>query len=319
MINIAVIGLGNISKRVIEGIKYVKGARLYCVASRNKEKAREFKELYNSEIAYDCYDDVYKDKNVNMVYLCTPNHLHYSQIMSCLSSGKHVLCEKPMVSSVKEINELFDYAKQKNLFLMEAEKTVFTAMHKELKKTIKEGIIGEVISVSAVYAYNISYFNFPENHWAFDEKYGGCLRDVGVYPICFSNSIANSKVKNVIGSKYINKEYKCDFGGKGIIEYENGVKASIECCWYYDSIDRGYAIIYGTKGKIFVPAYWKGNKFKIIFDNKKITEIEVKQNSDFEGEIQEAVNMIKNNKIESPLMNREKTIEIMKVIEKLSF
>lgn len=318
MINIAVIGLGNISKRVIEGIKYVKDAKLYCVASRNKDKALKFKEIYQAEIAYDNYDDVYHDDNVDLVYLCTPNHLHYSQIMLCLDNGKHVICEKPMVSSVKEINELFDYAKEKNLFLMEAEKTVFTNMHKELKKVIEENAIGEIISITAEYSYNFSYLNFPKDHWAYDEKYGGCLRDVGVYPICFSNSIANSKIKNIIGSKYTSAKYKCDFGGIGIIEYENGIKASIESCWFYDSFDRGFAIIYGTKGKIYVPTYWKGNKFKIILDNNDIKEIEVKQNSDFEGEIQEAVNMIKNNKIESPAMNREKTIEIMKVIEKIS-
>lgn len=319
MINIAVIGLGNISKRVIEGISYVKGAKLYCVASRSKDKAREFKEKYDAEIAYDSYDDVYQDKKVDLVYLCTPNHLHYSQIISCLDNGKHVMCEKPMVSSVKEINELFDYAREKTLFLMEAEKTVFTNLHKEIKKIIEEGVIGEVISITADYSYNVSRFNFPKDHWAFDEKHGGCLRDVGVYPICFCNSIANSKIKNIIGSKYTAADYKCDFGGKGIIEYENGIKASVESCWFYDSIDRGYAIVFGSRGKIHVPAYWKGNKFKIIFDNNEIKEIEVNQNSDFEGEIQEAVDMIKSDKIESPLMNREKTTEIMKVIEKLSY
>ncbi len=317
MINIAVIGLGNISKRVIKGIKYVENAKLYCVASRSKDKALEFKKKYNAEVSYNSYDDVYHDEKVDLVYICTANHLHYDQIMACLDNGKHVICEKPMVSSVDQINELFDYAKEKNLFLMEAEKTVFTNLHKELKKVIKEKVIGEIISITAEYSYNISYFNFPEDHWVFDEKYGGCLKDVGVYPICFCNSIADSKIKKVIGIKYTDKEYECDFGGKGIIEYENGIKASIESCWFYDSIDRGYAIIYGTKGKIHIPTYWKGNKFKIIFDNNEIKEIEVKQNSDFEGEIQEAVDMIKSNRIESPAMNREKTIEIMKVIENL--
>lgn len=318
MINIAVIGLGNISKRVIEGIKFVKDANLYCVASRNKEKALEFKKKYDAEIAYDNYEDVYKDKNVDLVYICTANHLHYYQIMSCLENGKHVICEKPMVSSIKEINELFDYAKEKNLFLMEAEKTVFTNMHKELKKVIEEKIIGEVISITAEYSYNIDYLNFPKDHWAFDEIYGGCLKDVGVYPICFANSIADSKIKKIRGIKYTNPEYKCDFGGKCIIEYENGIKATIETCWFYDSFDRGYAVIYGSKGKILVPIFWKGNKFKIMLDNQDVKEVEVKQNSDFEGEIQEAVNCIKNNKIESSEMNREKTIEIMRVIEKVS-
>lgn len=318
MINIAIIGLGNIAPRVANGIKYVEGASLYCVASRDKNKAIKFKEEHNVQVAYDNYDDVYKDKNVDLVYLCTPNHLHFDQIMACLYNDKHVICEKPMVADIEEVEELFKYAKSKNLFLMEAEKTVFTDLHKEIKRVIENGEIGEIIFIRADYTYNISNFNFPKDHWAFNKKYGGCLKDVGVYPICFANSIANSKIKTVIGNKYVNNDYQCDFGGIGIIEYENGIKATVECSWFYNSIDRGYAVIFGTKGKIHVPMYWKSNKFKIILDNNEVNEVEVYQESDFKGEIQESVDRINNNEIESPYMDKEKTIEIMKVIKEIS-
>ncbi|NLC96347.1 MAG: Gfo/Idh/MocA family oxidoreductase [Erysipelotrichaceae bacterium] len=315
MINIAIIGLGHIAPRVAKGIKCAKNANLYCVASRDINKAKDFKDKYNATVFYDDYQDVYNDTNVDLVYLCTPNHLHYDQIMDCLNNGKNVMCEKPMVSSIEEANELFDYAKSKNLFLMEAEKTVFTDMHLELKEYLKE--IGNIYSIRADYSYNISKLDYPKDHWVFDEKYGGCLKDIGVYPICFCNSIANSKVKNVVGSKFINNNYDCDFGAIGIIEYENGIKATIECSWFYDSINRGYAVIFGDKGKIYVPMYWKEDSFTIIYNDNTKNVIKISQESDFEGEIEEASNQIMNNKIESPKMNKEKTIEIMKVIKYL--
>lgn len=318
MINIAIVGLGNIAPRVAQGVSFTKDACLYAVASTSKEKALDFKEKYNAQVAYDNYEDVYKDTNIDLVYLCTPNHLHYDQIISCFNYNKHVICEKPMVATTQEVKELFEIARSKNLFLMEAQKTVFTNLHSEIQKIINNNEIGEVISIRADYCYNLEYQSFKEDHWVFNEKSGGCLKDVGVYPICFANSISNSSVKSVTGKKFTNNNYKCDFGGVGIIEYQNGIKATIECSWFYDSIDRGYAIIFGTKGKIEVPTYWKGNKCKVIYDDGNIKEVSVYQDSDFTNEIQEAINCIVNNQIQSKKMNEEKIIEIMKVIKVIS-
>ena len=76
MIRIGVYGLGKISYRVIQGILYANNADLYAVCSSRLEKANAFKEEYRARKAYDSYEKMLQDANLDMVYICTPNYLH---------------------------------------------------------------------------------------------------------------------------------------------------------------------------------------------------------------------------------------------------
>ena len=123
MINFGIIGIGNIAHRVAKGILCSKKANLYAVASRNKDNAEQFQKQYGAEKAYGSYKELLEDAAVDAVYICTPNSLHYEQIQLCLSCGKHVVCEKPMVANSEQVKELFAQARKVGCFLMEAEKT----------------------------------------------------------------------------------------------------------------------------------------------------------------------------------------------------
>ena len=149
MIRIGVYGLGKISYRVIQGILYANNADLYAVCSSNLEKANAFKEEYGARKAYDSYEEMLQDANLDMVYICTPNYLHAKHIQMALNNHKHVVCEKPMCVSSKELNACFDYAKKQNCFLMEAHKTVFTPLNQKLFEVISNGQIGQVKSIDA--------------------------------------------------------------------------------------------------------------------------------------------------------------------------
>ena len=116
MIRIGVYGLGKISHRVIQGILYANNADLYAVCSSSLEKANAFKEEYGAKKAYDSYEEMLQDANLDMVYICTPNYLHAKHIQLALTNHKHVVCEKPMCVSTEELNDCFDYAKRQNCF-----------------------------------------------------------------------------------------------------------------------------------------------------------------------------------------------------------
>ena len=132
MINFGIIGIGNIAHRVAKGILCSKKASLYAVASRNKSNAEQFQKQYGAEKAYGSYKELLEDAAVDAVYICTPNSLHYEQIQLCLSYGKHVVCEKPMVANSEQVKELFAQARKAGCFLMEAEKTMFTPLNVKL-------------------------------------------------------------------------------------------------------------------------------------------------------------------------------------------
>ena len=80
MVQIGVYGLGGISRRVIQGVLFSRNANLYAVCSSSIEKADAYKEEYGAKKAYDNYENMLQDTNIDMIYICTPNYLHAKHI-----------------------------------------------------------------------------------------------------------------------------------------------------------------------------------------------------------------------------------------------
>lgn len=311
---VAILGLGNIAKRVAVGINEANNAQLYAVASHDKNKAETFKNEFHACVAYDSYEKMFEDNEVELVYICTPNHLHYEHIKMCIQYNKHVLCEKPLVSNALEVEELFAYANENGCFLMEAEKTLFTPLNKKIKEMIDDGVIGKLLSVKADYCYNILEEQLDKSHWTFNDKYGGCSYDVGVYPICFANYYASSDIYDVKANVASYQDFICDFNMCANIIYQNGVIATVNSSWLYETPNKGCGYLFGETGYIEIPAFWKGKEAYLISDGKK-EKISVNMNSDFTGEIEHAIDCINHGLLESPLLNKQASLEIMKVLE----
>ena len=313
MKNVAILGLGNIANRVAKGIICSDKAKLYAVASRNIENAKSFADKYGSEVYYGSYEEMLKDPNVDLVYICTPNAFHYEQIKLCLSHRKHVICEKPMVKNEEQVRELFTMAKEQGCFLMEAEKTMFTPLNKKIKEMVAEGTIGKLHTIRAQYCSE-GLDGLPLEHWVLEEEFGGCSYDIGVYPICAAHFYANSLMKEFQVEAVKNADFKCDFGMDADVFYENGIYANVKSNWFYQAKDKGKAVLVGDKGYFEIPAYWKGNK-AFIHKDGIVTEIEVDMESDFEGEVTHAIECIEDGLLESPILGEEMSVEIIRVVE----
>ena len=314
MINFGIIGLGNIAHRVAKGIQCSEKGNLYAVASRNKENAEQFREQYRAEKSYGSYEELLADSKIDIVYICTPNALHYEQIRLCFSYGKHVVCEKPMVANSEQVKELFAEAKRKGCFLMEAEKTMFTPLNKKLKQMIQDGVIGELRAIRAEYSYEVLE-EVEDSHWVLDKDMGGSAYDIGVYPISFSHFLADSKMSELKVQRVNHPNYECDFGMQADIRYENGVYAFLQTNWFYTPEHKGSAVLVGDEGYIEVPAFWKGTK-AYLHKNGAVQEISVEMESDFEGEVTHAAECVEAELLESPVLGEAMSLEIIKVVER---
>ena len=117
-VNWGVIGTAGIAKgQTIPGMVLAENCNLYAIAGRSIGKAEEFQKEFGFEKAYGDYEALLKDPDVEAVYIPLPNTLHYEWIKKALQHGKHVLCEKPLVPTAKEaeeIQQMIDAFKEKN-------------------------------------------------------------------------------------------------------------------------------------------------------------------------------------------------------------
>ena len=90
-----------------------RGQTLYSVANRTHEKAVAFAEKYGIEKVYNDIDELFKDKNVDIIYISTPHNTHIKYLRKALAAGKHVLCEKSITLNSDELDEAISLAEKK--------------------------------------------------------------------------------------------------------------------------------------------------------------------------------------------------------------
>ena len=184
---LGITGCGMIVHDLFRFIHDVEGVELIAMASipTEYEKVKELAKENHVQKTYECYEEMLADKEVEVIYLGVPNHLHYQMCKQALEVNKHVICEKPFTSHIKELEELYKLAKEKHLLLLEAISTQYLPHVLKMKELLNE--IGDVKIVSANYSqYSSRYNAFKEGNIlpAFDyTKSGGALMDLNIYNI----------------------------------------------------------------------------------------------------------------------------------------
>ena len=176
-----IIGLGTIANKFATDLLTIPDAELYAVASRDQEKADYFADKYNARKAYNSYQALANDPEIDAVYIATPHALHKENALMCLEKGIAVLGEKPFAMNATEVEEMIAKAKEKNVLLMEALWTYFLPHYQFVLKELKNKTYGEILKIEADFG-----FQRPYNTKArlFNKAMGGgSLLDIGIYPI----------------------------------------------------------------------------------------------------------------------------------------
>lgn len=112
-----IIGCGKIAHKFVQDLTLIEDGELMAVASRNIEKATDFKAQYSARKAYGSYDDLFSDEDVDIVYIATPHTSHAELSIQAMESGKHVLCEKPLAINATDAQMMIDVSKKQIGFL----------------------------------------------------------------------------------------------------------------------------------------------------------------------------------------------------------
>ena len=253
-ISYGTIGTGWITDSWISAANKTSTWKLYAIYSRRQEQAEAFGSKYNCTNLYTSLDKLAADDGMQVVYIASPNNLHYTHAKQMLEAKKTVILEKPATSTVAELDDLFRIAKAKGVLLIEAYRHIQEANYKLLQKLIKhERRLGPVYGASFQYASYSSRYNnvlLGEVPNIFSLEFsGGSLVDVGVYPVTFAVALFGAP-KSQVYVPFICKT-GVDGGGVIILRYDDfGVQINNS---------KGYTSaasceIYGEKGTITVNA-----------------------------------------------------------------
>lgn len=176
-----IIGLGKIANKFATDLATIENAQLYAVASRDLERSKDFSAKYKAVKAYDSYDALAKDTQVDAVYIATPHSFHKKHALLCMQHKKAVLCEKPFAMHADEVNEMIATAKENNVLLMEALWTYFLPQYKYVLDIFKTKKYGSLTKLEADFGFKAKYD--LSSRLIKKEVGGGSLLDIGIYPI----------------------------------------------------------------------------------------------------------------------------------------
>ena len=194
MIKWGIIGLGKIAHKFAKGLTYVPNAELFGVASSNINRAKEFAQKHKTQKVFESYEALARSDNIDVIYIASYNHLHFVHAKLCIEHGKHVLCEKPLTTSVAKTKKLFSLARNHNVFLMEALWSRFHPSIAYLEELIQSELYGKIKHIDVSFGF-VAPEN-PEGRLLNPELGGGALFDIGIYPLFISQLLLGLPVKS---------------------------------------------------------------------------------------------------------------------------
>lgn len=184
-IKLGTIGSGVIVHSILDQVKRIPGVKLVAVYSRTQEKGAALAAEYGAQKVYTDMDAFLADPEVNVVYIATPNLLHYAQARKALLAGKHVILEKPFTTKVSDARELVRIAKEKHLLLVDAVPPAYLPNFQILKEQLaKIGRVKLVMSNYSQYSSRYDKVLAGEVPNIFNpELAGGSLMDINFYNV----------------------------------------------------------------------------------------------------------------------------------------
>ncbi|MDR2731635.1 MAG: Gfo/Idh/MocA family oxidoreductase, partial [Fibromonadaceae bacterium] len=291
-------------------LKLVPDAELYAVSSRKAETAKKFAEKFEVKKYYSSLSEMLADKNVDIVYIATPNHCHAPDSIAALNAGKAVLCEKPFALNSAELESIIAVAKKKNLFLMEALWTAFLPSFKKFIELANKGSIGEAMVLQADFGFN-SPFN-PKSRLYDPAQGGGSIYDIGIYPLFAALQLFGEP--QTLQAIKIPSPTGTDSTALIQTRHKNDKVAMLASSFSVD-LDTE-ANLYGTKGKLTLHKCFH-IPTKLTLQNEKGTQV-----FEFPGagkgyqyEAMAAMEAMENGLTECPAWNLDRSCALMKMID----
>jgi predicted dehydrogenase len=217
-----ILGAAKINDKVVVPMHAAPRCRVKGIASRSHEKAQQAAARYGLAVAYDSYEALLADPEIDAVYIPLPNHLHVEWTIRAVEAGKHVLCEKPLGLDAQQVERLLAARERTGRYIQEAFMVRTHPQWLLVRKLIDDGAIGDLRAVTGGFTYhNVNADNIRNQR----EMGGGGLLDIGCYPITTSRFTIGREPTRVVASIDEDPQFKVDRLGSVLMDFD-GVQAS---------------------------------------------------------------------------------------------
>ena len=255
-----IVGLGRISMdHFMPACKASRKSQVTAFVTGHREKADKLASEYNvpagSIYDYKSFDNIANNKEIDAVYIALPNSMHAEYTIRAANAGKHVLCEKPMATSVKDSQAMIEACKAAGKKLMIAYRCQYEAVNLRAIKLIRDGSLGTVQAIESA-----NGFNEKAGEWRLNRKLagGGPLMDVGIYSLNACRFLTGEEPVHLEGfctvvdkdGRFDSVEENCSW----TMRFPSGVVAS--CNTTYGAAMNGFVQVHGSKGVLHMePAF----------------------------------------------------------------
>lgn len=289
-------------------------ATIHGVFSRTQESAAAFVAEFGGQ-NYGTLEQMLADPAIDVVYISSPNQLHYPQAKLALEAGKAVLCEKPFTLNARQLSDLIRIARSRKVFLMEAMWIRCLPIILKLREVLQANTIGEIRLARAAFHLELPFD--PTGRIYNLEMGGGSLLDLGIYPISFISMLFGAQPDQIVSHAQMT-ETRVDAHFGSVFHYPNGAMAAVSAG--VDGLFVEDIVIQGTLGKIVVSGHrgWKLSSFSLQVRDRDAELIELPHlGTGYLYQAEEVMRCLDEGKPESPVMPLDESLGIMQTMDKL--
>jgi len=200
-VGFAIVGLGRLSlESLLPALASCKLARLVAVMTNDRDKGvrilRQYGAPEQAVYGYDEWDELGSNKEIDAVFIVTPNGMHVEQVKQAARVGKHVLCEKPMANNSAEAEVMIEACKAAGVLLMIAYRCQYEPFNLEVTRMARSGEFG---ALKIIEAHN-GQVQDSAGQWRHDGRLagGGALPDIGLYCLNFARFVTGEEPQEVM-------------------------------------------------------------------------------------------------------------------------
>jgi len=277
-----------INSALIPPLRASKRNRLDAVASRNQTTADAYARQWKIPRALGSYEALLNDPEIDVIYNPLPNSLHAEWTIKALQAGKHVLCEKPMAVTLKDMDAIIKTSKQTGRIVAEAFMYRHHPQTLKVKEIVDSGKVGELQLIKGSFSFVLTH----EGDVRLDKALGGgSIWDLGCYPISYARMIAGAEPLEVFAWQ-VTGPTGIDMSLVGQLRFPDDVHAQIDCG--FASPEHSFVEIVGTEGTLNIPVPFKPEKNEKIYLTRghKTEKIDIKGQELYIGEVEDMADAV---------------------------